>query len=197
MKICPAKAFDIPSIMNIERAAFIPSIQEAQKTFEERLLVFPHGFFVLQDADEKTVLAQGHAVTAGYFCSEIWSAIPQSDEPFTLGHNAAKTHNPSGPVLYVSSFALWSEYRGQGFAQNFFKNSLCAVCQSFATIKKVLLLVNEEWSSALKIYKNLGFLPLRTIKGFFPSLHKKKSDGILMTADSCLFTEKKSLEERV
>ena len=33
MKLYPAKSFDINSIMAIERSAFIPQIQEKQKTF--------------------------------------------------------------------------------------------------------------------------------------------------------------------
>ena len=106
MKIFPAKSFDILDIMKIERSAFIPAVQENQKTFEERLEVFPEGFFVLADNSEKTVFENGKAEIAGYFTSEIWRSLPESDEIFALGHSAKKNHDINGSVLYFSSFAL-------------------------------------------------------------------------------------------
>lgn len=186
MKLYPAKSFDINSIMAIERASFIPQIQEKQKTFEERMSVFPNGFLILQDVSEKTVLEQGHAVTAGYFCSEIWPSIPE-DKFFELGHSARKMHTDTGSVLYVSSFALAPDYRGKGLSFKFFKDSLNSICGAYDSIKTVVLLVNEEWTGALSVYKKLNFLTLRTIKEFFPSLHKAKSDGFIMTASADCF----------
>lgn len=184
MNIVPAKSFDIPQIMNIERASFIPSIQESQKTFEERLCVFPQGFLLLQDSSEEVVLKTGHAQTAGYFCSEIWNTIPNDDNFFVLGHSPSKVHCQDGPVLYVSSFALFPEYRSRHLAKPFFYNSLCSICTSMPKIKTVLLLVNEEWSGAKHIYESLGFKEIRVLNDFFPSLHKLYSNGILMTSSS-------------
>ena len=186
MKLYPAKSFDINSIMAIERSAFIPQIQEKQKTFEERMSVFPNGFLILQDVSEKTVLEQGHAVTAGYFCSEIWPSVPE-DKFFELGHSAKKMHDDTGSVLYVSSFALAPDYRGKGLSFNFFKDSLNSICGAYNSIKTVVLLVNEEWTGALSVYKKLNFKTLRIIKGFFPSLHKAKTDGFIMTASADYF----------
>ena len=198
MNIVPAKSFDIPEIMSMERASFIPQIQETQDTFEERLAVFPQGFLLLQDAADETVLKNGCALTAGYFCSEILSCIPEGTNFFELGHSARENHTAEGPVLYVSSFALYPEYRGKKLALPFFKGCLNSICSSFKNIKTVLLLVNSEWQGAKHIYETLGFTKLRTIKDFFPSLHFPSSDGILMTAPSSLFVNQEvpDIEEK-
>jgi len=184
MKIFPAKSFDIPDIMKIERAAFIPSIQENQKTFEERLEVFPEGFFVLADNSEKTVFENGRPEIAGYFTSEIWKSFPENDEIFSLGHLASKIHDKNGSVLYFSSFAILPAFQGKHLAENFLVCCLKDLCAAFPNIKKVALLVCEEWLSARHIYEKIGFKEVRVIKNFFPSLKKNAADGIVMEASS-------------
>lgn len=180
MKIFPAKPFDIDSIMKIERAAFISEIQEKQKTFEERLSVFPQGFFVLADNSEKTVIENGKPEIAGYFTSEIWPSFPESDEIFALGHSAKKIHDINGSALYFSSFALLPSFQGKKLAGPFLEGCLKSVCGAFPNIKKIVLLVDEEWLGARHLYDKLGFKSVRTVKGFFPSLNQKSSDGIIM-----------------
>lgn len=187
MNIVPAKIFDIPEILKIERASFIPAIQETPATFQERLEIFPQGFLLLQDTASTAIEKNGHSVAAGYFTSEIWNFIPKTDDFFALNHSSKKLHNPNGTVLYVSSFALFPEYRGKGLAQSFFKESLNSICRAFPDILTVLLLVNEEWKGACRIYEKNGFTQLRKIEKFFPSLHNVFSDGILMTASANLF----------
>lgn len=180
MKTFPAKSFDIPEIMKIERAAFIPAIQENQKTFEERLSVFPEGFFVLADNSDETVLQNGKAQVAGYFTSEIWREFPENDDVFTLGHSALKTHDINGSVLYFSSFAILPVFQGKHLAEPFLTSCLKSVCGSFPAIEKIALLVCEEWLGARHLYEKLGFKQVRVIKDFFPSLKKQKADGIIM-----------------
>ncbi len=183
MKIYPAKNFDIQDIMKIERSAFIPQIQEKQKTFEERLSVFPEGFFVLADNSPEVVLQNGKQIIAGYFTSEIWPTLPQDDNFFTLGHSALKCHDKNGCVLYFSSFAILPSYQGKKLAGGFLTECLDSVCGAFPNIKKIALLVNEEWQGAKHIYEKLGFIEIRKIKGFFPSLKAESADGIIMTKD--------------
>lgn len=199
MNLFPAQPFDIDSIMKIERQAFIPQIQEKKKTFEKRLEIFPNGFLILSDASETAVKQNGNAVTCGYLCSEIWSSFPSagdSDEifrrKFKLGHNIKDTHDSNGCFLYISSFAILREYQGKGLGARFFENSLAALCGSFRNVEKVVLIVNEEWKGAIKIYKSLGFEEVRTLKDFFPTLgktgmmslfeKKRKSAGIVMAS---------------
>lgn len=180
MKIFPAKSFDISEIMKIERAAFIPAIQENQRTFEERLSVFPEGFFVLSDNSDETVLQNRKAQVAGYFTSEIWREFPENDDVFTLGHSASKTHDINGNVLYFSSFAILPAFQGKHLAEPFLTSCLKSVCGAFPAIKKIALLVCEEWLGARHLYEKLGFKQVRVIKDFFPSLKKQKADGIIM-----------------
>lgn len=189
MTICPAKRFDLSSIMQIERASFIPNIQESENIFEQRLQIFPEGFFVLIDSSDETVFKHGKSFVAGYFCSELLQSIPNSDDFFSLDHSPDKTHSTNGNTLYVSSFAIHPEYRNKKIGKSFFYNSLKSICTSNKQISKVLLLVNQEWQNAKHIYESLGFKDLRIIKNFFPSLHNNFSDGIIMTANSSLFIE--------
>lgn len=197
MNLFPAQPFDIQDIMKIERQSFIPSIQEKQKTFEKRLEVFPQGFLVLTDSSEKIVKQNGKALTAGYLCSELWESMPSIEDSeeifkrkFVLNHNPAHTHAASGMYLYITSFALLRDYRGQGLGEKFFASSLASLCGAFSQIKKVVILVNAEWENALKIYKKLGFTEIRRLTNFFPTLKKislfrhEMSDGIVMSQDA-------------
>ena len=176
--------------MAVERNAFIPPVQEKKRVFEDRLQIFPQGFFVLADTGEETVKKHGSALVAGYFCSELWAADsidPAASEKetakrFSLGHKIYKSHRRDGRLLYVSSYALLQQYRGCRLGLPFFRAALAALCGAFSQIQTVVLLVNEEWEGARHIYEKLGFTPLRTLEGFFPSLHKKAADGIIMTA---------------
>lgn len=200
MNLFPAQPFDIDSIMKIERQAFIPQIQEKQKTFEKRIEVFQNGFLVLSDSSEKVVKQNGNALICGYLCSEIWNSFPSetdSDEVFArrfkLGHNIKDTHSNTGCYLYISSFALLREYQGKGLGKKFFQSSVAALCGAFSNVKKIVLLVNSDWQNAISIYRAFGFSEIRTLKDFFPtfcktgifSLFEKKSftDGIVMTCD--------------
>jgi len=186
MNLFPAQPFDIDSIMKIERQAFIPQIQEKKKTFEKRLEIFSNGFLILSDSSEKVVKENGNALTCGYLCSEIWDSFPlqtDSDEIFSrkfkLGHNIKETHSQNGSYLYISSFALLRDYQGHGLGCKFFESSVAALCGSFQNVKKVVLLVNEEWQNALKIYKSLGFEEIKVLKEFFPSLNSSTSSNFL------------------
>ena len=214
MIICPAQPFDIPQIMNIERQSFIPAIQEKKRVFEKRLKIFPEGFLALADCSDEIVLKNKVALVCGYLCTERWDSLPdfekicensseltekavekerknalkRIEKRFSLGHNPLLTHKTDGAYLYVSSFALLKDYRGKGLGEKFFKNSVAALCSAMMNIKKVVVLVNSDWQSALKIYNAFGFEKVFTLEGFFPTIQKKvNSDGIIMTADADVF----------
>ena len=208
MIICPAQPFDIFQIMNIERQSFIPAIQEKKRVFEKRLKIFPEGFLLLADCSDEAVLKNKTALVAGYLCAERWDLLPEFPKyteenekefeksekiirkRFALGHNPLLTHKENGQILYVSSFALLKEYRSKGLGEKFFENSIAALVCSMKDIKKVVLLVDSEWETALKIYKKLGFSQLYKIEGFFPTIQKKeKSDGLILEANANQFRE--------
>lgn len=199
MIICPSQSFDIFQIMNIERQSFIPAIQEKKRVFEKRLKIFPEEFLLLADCSDEVILKNKTALVCGYLCSEKWDSLPDFENPdkkseklikkqFCLGHNPLLTHKTNGSVLYVSSFALLKDYRGKGLGEKFFMNSVAALVSSHCEIKKVVILVNEEWNAARKIYEKLGFREIFRLKEFFPTIQKKEfSDGIIMEADSEMF----------
>ena len=194
MIICPAKPFDIDSIMNIERQSFIPQIQEKKRVFEKRIKAFPEGFLLLADTSEKAVRESGFAKPCGYFCSELWDVFPAAEDKklierrFSLGHNPLHTHAQKGAFLYISSFALLKEYRGKGFGEKFFVASVSALCGAFKNVRKIVLLVDSEWENAIKIYEKSGFAVDYTIKDFFPTLQKKEfADGIVMSCETSNF----------
>jgi len=172
--------------MNVERQSFIPEIQESREVFEDRIITFDDGFLVFEDESKlKAKSPEGNAVLpgskaapsqiAGYFSSERWAQIPASDELFALGHSARQTHKATGKVLYITSFAILPEFRGHKIGKELFERSLSFILTANKDVQILLLLVNEEWKSAVKIYHNYGFEQVRKINGIF--LH---SAGIIM-----------------
>jgi len=196
MKIRNATAKDIDSIMFIEKKSFISEIQENRETFENRIKVFPEGFVVFENSlDSGEIVAtfgkENQSATSednrisqmaqnntsqifGYFCSEKWNAFPTEAknqlELFTLGHSAEKSHSVDGKILYISSFAILSEFRGKRLGKKLFKKSLEFILENPVNknVETLILLVNEQWNSALHIYENYGFKTVRKIAGIFP-----------------------------
>ena len=201
MKLRNATFQDIDSIMQIEKDAFIPEIQESKQTFLNRIKTYSSGFVVFEEEytpSEKFSLAskkpKESARIFGYLCSEKWNAAtsdnytaqvslpanpadPFFEEFFRLGHSIEKAHSNGGNILYISSFAILSDFRGKKLGNKLFSQALQFILQKNENqnIKTVLLLVNEKWKSALKIYKNYGFNEVRKITGIFPD-----SNGIIM-----------------
>ena len=120
MKIFPAKSFDIPDILKIEHAAFIPAIQEKQATFEERLRVFPEGFLLLSDNSPKTVLENGKPLTAGYFTSEILIIADENANPIHIAADmlAQAEHDKlASSVLITTSENIASKVKEKLYKQ--------------------------------------------------------------------------------
>ncbi|QTQ14822.1 GNAT family N-acetyltransferase [Treponema parvum] len=165
---------DIDDIIKIETSAFIREIQEDKNVFEERIKIFPGGFIIFETESP-------HAA-AGYFSSERWKFVPEDDEDFKIGHSIRKKHDPYGGVLYITSFALFPQFRGRGMGPSVFTASLDFIIKNEAAsgrpLKTLLLMVNEEWKRAVNIYINCGFKTVRKISGVFPH-----SDGLIMKKD--------------
>ncbi len=129
-----------------------------------------------------------HKKIAGYFCTELWEKIPKTQEDFTLGHDIKKVHSENGKILYISSFALLKEFRGNGNGKKLFSQSLDFL-KSKLNFEKILLLVNENWLGAKKIYLSYGFKELFACKNIFLNDEKNAktglftSDGIVMLLD--------------
>ena len=130
----------------------------------------------------------------GYFCAERWEERHFSPEYFALGHSAAECHCPAGSVLYISSFALvpalrgkkitaadrytvlYAPYRGaaslqavpsvESVARFFFRTVLDTISAAYADIERIVLIVHEEWTAAIRIYESQGFCRTGVIHHF-------------------------------
>ena len=179
MQLRLATLQDIDSIMNVESNSFIPEIQESREVFEERINTFPSGFLVFEDESKLKAKPQASQIV-GYFCAERWEQIPASNKLFELGHSAKQTHKATGKVLYISSFAILPEFRGKNIGSNLFAQSLDFILNRTEnkSIETLLLLVNEDWKSAIRIYENYGFKTVQQVTGIFPA-----KSGIIMKYD--------------
>lgn len=161
-----ASASDIDDIMKIERDAFAPDIQEAESVFQRRIEFFSEGFVLFVDTTS--------GKTAGYLCSERWKSPELSGNALTVGHDILSAHVPDGNTLYISSFALLKEYRGRGYGRELFSRAVAHIKRRTGILYQVLL-VNEEWNSARRIYSSCGFSETGRVPGAFPG-----SAGVMM-----------------
>ena len=169
MNIRKASIEDIDDIMKVEWSSFIAGIQEEKSVFEERIRRCPDLFLIFEQDDN----------VAGYLCAEIMDKVPESGEELELGHLPGKSHSKNG-YIYISSFAILPEFRGKGAGRLLWNESITFLKEQCG-IKKILLLVNEEWKGAFHIYENSGFKTINRFPGFFVSEEKNRSDGILMS----------------
>ena len=161
-----AALLDLCAVMNIERASFEPDIQETEAVFRRRIELFPEGFVLFTDSAGNT---------AGYLCSELWSDIPENPADFSVGHDISKMHRADGKILYISSFALLPEYRGCGNGALLFSKGLSFIKKCVQSVQEMVLLVNEQWTGARRIYESYGFTRTAVIPDAFPH-----SAGIVM-----------------
>lgn len=162
---------DINDIMQIEKDSFAPGICETREVFLERLRFCDKYFLIAEDKVQDKVFA--------YCVAEKWRDIPENDDSYLLNHHSGKTHIFDGSVLYLSSFALLGSYRGKGMGKRLFDLFLQFFIDNDSLIKKSLLLVNEEWKSAIAIYKAKGFVPIKRINNFFIQ-NKRKTSAFVM-----------------
>lgn len=168
---------DIQDIMNVEAEAFVTPIREKEEVFVERITVFPQGFFVLIDEDTNKV--------CGYFASERWESYALTSDDFLLDHSARERHKNNGSYVYISSMGILQAYRGKGLGTYLFTESCNTLAKTLTDVKAFVLLVNEQWKSALKIYREYGFVQKGVLEKFFPQYQTQTGvvcvgDGIVM-----------------
>jgi ribosomal-protein-alanine N-acetyltransferase len=156
-----AKRDDLPVIMELEHEGFKDGVREERKTFEERLTCFPEGFFVLT--------VPGELAPIGYICAEIWRSMPEKGDfgPFTLDHSLAQSHDKGGDTIYISSQTVHPEFRGAALGEFMFRRCIEEIYGSHPRLKNCLLLVNEDWHGARKIYVRCGFKTREIVSDFF------------------------------
>lgn len=175
-KIRTAKPEDLPEIMEVERNSFIPEIQEKESVFLERIETFSEGFliFEVEEAEDKRI--------AGYFSTELWDEVPERKESFVIGHSIKDVHNDRGTALYISSFAILPEFRGNGNGKRLFSEALDFI-EKNNKLEKLVLMVNELWAGAYHIYSLYGFREIFRIEDIFSGEKGSSSGGIVMTCN--------------
>lgn len=171
-RIRPAIHDDLVAVMALEERGFAHSIQEPAAVFLERIDVFSMGFLIATDMDAQVL---------GYICSEIWPyRVRIQPESFALGHSIRDRHTSSGTELYISSMAVSPTARGQGLGLRLLSDCLQRAVASHPLITSAILLVNERWTSAARIYRQLGFAEIEAFTQFFTNADGSGSDGHVM-----------------
>ena len=158
INIRKAELADIDVICKLEKSCFDPKVIEPNELYIERIKLFADGFLIMEENKE----------VIGVICSELWKENAEDDEKkFAPGHSIIKTHNIKGSALYISSFAIFPKYQGKGYGKLLFNTLIERLTISYPNIKKVKLLVSEDWLSALYIYTEYGFEINKMIPNFF------------------------------
>lgn len=163
---------DLDRIMELEAKGFAPGNREMRAVYERRIEAFPQG----------ALMACLGAQSIGCVFSEIWCATPVPvAEHFALGHDILDRHDPvRGTELYIASMTIDPAFRGRGLAMPCFAGSIAHVAQAFPVLTSVVLLVNETWHGARRLYVAAGFREVARFDGFFRPSGSHGEDGIVM-----------------
>ncbi|GAA5165844.1 GNAT family N-acetyltransferase [Viridibacterium curvum] len=166
-----ATVADLDLIMEMERAGFAAGDSEAREVYAHRIAHFPQGSLMAMCGDR----------VAGCLFAEIWAdeaALVAAD--FALGHDIRARHVPTGRVLYIASMTLMPAFRGRGLGGELLESGIAHIMTRHPQLREALLLVNETWTFARRIYTAAGFTECGRLPGFFqPDAHTAQ-DGIVM-----------------
>lgn len=164
---------ELPAIMRLEGAGFPSGIVEEEEVFRSRMEIFPEGFLILREG------ARGGVV--GYLCAERWDSHPGLDPgAYRLGHDPAPRHRAEGTVLYVASMTVDPLRRGAGLGATLFRDALSRIEAELPAIATELLIVDESWVGARRIYDRTGFRTLGIFPAFFAPLGLPPRGAVLM-----------------
>ena len=164
---------DIDGIMDIERLGFAEGIVERRDVFVARMSLFPDGFLVLRNVKSRCIV--------GYICSELWEYSPNIEtSKFLLNHHIGEHHTVAGNEIYISSMTIHPDYRKEGLGRLMFRHCLQTLRNKYQRIAKAILIVNETWIHAIRIYDEEGFCPLMRMEGFFTPVGTDVQDAIVM-----------------
>jgi len=169
-----AEPKDIDGIMELEHKGFEQSVREEKQVFLERINYFPEGFLLLKDTtrDNKII---------GYICSEVWKYNEQIlGGNFSLGHSIKDYHRIEESELYISSLVVDPDYHNQGLGKKLFDELIDKIHKNYAHIVSTVLIVNESWIKAQRIYRAKGFVPILDVDNFFPTSKGLSQKGIVM-----------------
>jgi len=170
-----AKMTDIENIMKLEKKCFNEYTQENQDVYEERIRYFPEGFIVMEN----------DLCFYGAVSSEIWNYKKNiAINDFTLGHSIKNKLDLNGNELYISSIGVFPQYRSNGYGKKLFNELIIHVKMIFPNVTKGILLINETWITAMKIYLDFGFEKIHEFPNFFSTDDNQgKQKAIVMRKD--------------
>lgn len=167
-----ARPADLDAVMALEEAGFPPGIVEEREAFAHRIAAFPEGF-----------LLAGDPATAvwGYLCAEIWSAWNSNDrDRFELGHDIDAYLDRQGDTLYLASMTIAPSFRGTGRGRDLFRAGLVELTEGFPALNQAVLIVNEHWVGARRIYEGEGFVETGRLEGFFQPVGGPGGDALVL-----------------
>jgi ribosomal-protein-alanine N-acetyltransferase len=163
---------DLDRIMDMEVQGFSPGNTELREVYELRIKTFPQG----------SLIAYSGAKYVGCIFSEIWkeSSLPVAGH-FALGHDILERHDPLlGTELYITSMTISPAFRGKGLGSQLFVGCINRIAAAYPQLTSALLLVNESWGHARRIYEAAGFKEVVRFKNFFNPDEMTYEDGIVM-----------------
>jgi [ribosomal protein S18]-alanine N-acetyltransferase len=172
MKIRSATLGDLPWIMALEALGFVPGTHEVDDVYAARISVFPDGFLIAED-EAGTVL--------GCISSELW---PFEDPPdarrFAIGHSIGRVHSPTNDELYISSMTVSPAARGQQLGTLLLSACIGRCTRQYPQVCSAILLVNETWAHAQRIYEQHRFQVIMRLPAFFRPEGLPRADGVVM-----------------
>jgi len=153
-----AEPEDLAAIMLVERQSFDENIIEEESVFADRIGHASGCNYVIVKVNTQSI--------CGYFTAELWDAAQIETDAFALGHSVRERHQSAGTALYISSFALLPEVRGQQIAEKFFVAAIEHIVAVFPQLERIILLVHQDWHKAIRIYEKQGFIRTRTLNRF-------------------------------
>lgn len=168
MVIRPATRDDLPGVMAIEQASFVPGLRETLPTYRARLDLYPQGFLVAEQA----------GLLIGFITSGRWAtAEGMAAERFAIDHHPAKHYRADGDLLYFSALAVSSAARGHGTGAGLL-DRLVAI--HTPGVRAALLVVARGWSAARHAYARAGFAEHTLLPGFFRAEDATEDDGLVL-----------------
>ncbi len=107
----------------------------------------------------------------------IFLVIGLFDEGKMIGYGAC--HNRSR-FIYIDNLAILPSYRNKGFGTLFMRYFFRIAIENNCT--EALLQVNVNNSSAIAMYKKMGFKTVRLLKGYYRRRNGRDEDALLMNA---------------
>ena len=155
--------------MGLEEAGFAPGIVEERAVFARRIAAFPEGFLL------------AGSPPWGYLCAELWAGFEPADRHrFDLGHDIGAYLDKTGDTLYIASMTVAPGLRGIGRGRNLFQAGVDHLTARFPTVRQTVLIVNEHWAGARRLYEAEGFQEVTRFSGFFHETQGPEGAALVM-----------------